>query len=112
MFSFQCISANTFYKKRARRYPAHPKTQDFDIPDSYSKNNRGEDLIIYDRNKEGFGGRLMMFSTPKLLSALFNSDVILCDGTFKTRPLLFQQVYVLMGRYHGESKCQSQEKIF
>lgn len=45
-----------------------------------------------------------MFSTPKLLSALFSSDIILCDGTFKTRPLLFQQVYVLMGKYHGESK--------
>jgi hypothetical protein len=84
----------------------------FDIPDFYGKNNRGEDFIVYDGNKEKFNGRLLMFSTSKLLSALFNSDVILCDGTFKCRPLLFQQVYVLMGRYHGESKCYSVEKAF
>ncbi|CAF1334403.1 unnamed protein product [Rotaria magnacalcarata] len=96
-------AVNSFYKKRSRRYPAHPKTQEFHIPDYYCKNNRGEDLIIYDNYKEEFEGRLLMFSTPKLLSALFNSDVILCDGTFKTRPLLFQQVYVLMGKYHGET---------
>ncbi|CAF3418260.1 unnamed protein product [Rotaria socialis] len=95
--------ANTFYKRRSRRYPSHPKTQDFDIPDFYSKTFRGEDLIIYDSNKEQYEGRLLMFSTPKLLSALFNSDIILCDGTFKTRPLLFQQVYVVMGKYHGET---------
>ncbi|CAF1441249.1 unnamed protein product [Rotaria sordida] len=95
-------AVGTFYKKRSRRYPAHPKIQDFDIPAFYSTNNRGENFVIYDGNKERFGGRLLIFSTPKLLSALFNSDIILCDGTFKTRPLLFQQVYVLMGRYHGE----------
>jgi hypothetical protein len=103
-FYFYFISASTFYKKRSRRYPAHPKTQDFDIPAFYSTNNRGENFVIYDGNKERFDGRLLIFSTPKLLSALFNSDILLCDGTFKTRPLLFQQVYVLMGRYHGESK--------
>ncbi|CAF3438922.1 unnamed protein product [Rotaria socialis] len=95
--------ANTFYKRRSRRYPSHPKTQDFDIPDFYRKAFRGEDLIIYDSNKEQYEGRLLMFSTPKLLSALFNCDSILCDGTFKTRPLLFQQVYVVMGKYHGET---------
>jgi hypothetical protein len=39
-----------------------------------------------------------MFSTAKLLAALFDSDIILSDGTFKTRPLLFQQVYVFMGK--------------
>jgi hypothetical protein len=100
-------SANTFYKKRSRRYPAHPKTQDFNIPEFFNKNNRGEDFVIYDVNKERLDGRLLMFSTPKLLSALFNSDIILCDGTFKSRPLLFQQIYVFMGRYHGESKYRS-----
>ncbi|CAF0810125.1 unnamed protein product [Didymodactylos carnosus] len=88
---------------RLPKTAAHPKTQDFDIPIFYSQNTRGEDFVIYDGNKERFDGRLLMFSTPKLLSALFNSDIILCDGTFKTRPLLFQQVYVLMGRYHGET---------
>jgi hypothetical protein len=96
-------AANTFYKKRARRHPVQPKTQDFDFPDLYSKNNRGEEFIIYDTNKERLDGWLLMFSTPKLLCALFDSDIILSDGTFKTRPLLFQQVYVLMGRYNGET---------
>ncbi|CAF4471508.1 unnamed protein product, partial [Rotaria sp. Silwood2] len=96
-------AASTFYKKRSRRYPAHPKTQDFNIPHFSSTNNRGENFVIYDGNKERLNGRLLIFSTPKLLSALFDSDIILCDGTFKTRPLLFQQVYVLMGRYHDET---------
>jgi hypothetical protein len=63
--------------------------------------------VIYDGNKERFDGRLLIFSTPKLLSALFNSTIVLCDGTFKTRPLLFQQVYVLMGRFHGDGKYES-----
>jgi hypothetical protein len=106
---FFFISANTYYKKRGRRYPAHTKTQDFDIPEFYNENNRGEGFIIYDVTKERLDGRLLMFSTSKLLAALFNSDVILCDGTFKTRPLLFQQVYVFMGKYHGESKYQQKK---
>ena len=95
--------ANTFYKKIAHRYPAHPKTQTFGIPVLYGMNRRGENFIQYDRDKERLGGRLLIFSNPKLLSALFDSNVILCAGTFKTRPLLFQQVYVFKGRYHGET---------
>ena len=68
-------TANPFYKRRARHYPAHPKTQVFDIVGGFDKNNRGEDFVIHDRNKEQLDGRLLMFSTPKLLSALFDSDI-------------------------------------
>ncbi|UJR34754.1 hypothetical protein I4U23_027532 [Adineta vaga] len=58
-------AASAFYRKRSRRYPAHQKTQDFDIPHYYSINNRAENFVIYDGTKEKFDGRLLMYSTPK-----------------------------------------------
>lgn len=38
--------------------------------------------VLHYTIQERFDGRLLMFSTPKLLSAVFDSDIILSDDTF------------------------------
>ncbi|CAF1564134.1 unnamed protein product [Adineta steineri] len=43
---FNLILASAFYKKRSRRYPGHPRTQDFEIPEFYGTNNRGENFVF------------------------------------------------------------------
>ncbi|CAF1330380.1 unnamed protein product [Rotaria magnacalcarata] len=44
----------------------------------------------------------MIFSTKVFIEMLCECEAILTDGTFKTRPIMFAQVYVIMGKYLGE----------
>ena len=41
----------------------------------------------------------MIFSTKVLIEMLCATEVILIDGTFKTRPMMFAQVYVVIGKH-------------
>lgn len=85
--------------------PPNPKSPDFDVPESYSRTHDGEEFLIYDAAHAKLGGRLMIFSTKVLIEMLCASEVILIDGTFKTRPMMFAQVYVVMGKHFEEGAC-------
>lgn len=87
---------------RAKLVPPNPKSPDFDVPDSFTRTHKGETFLIYDEIHSKFGGRLMIFSTKALIEMLCSCEVILVDGTFKTRPIMFSQVYVVMGKYLEE----------
>ena len=87
---------------RAKLVPPNPKSPDFDVPDSFTENNKGENFLIYDEIHAKLGGRLMIFSTKALIEMLCGCEVIMVDGTFKTRPMMFSQVYVNMGKYLQE----------
>ncbi|CAF4959937.1 unnamed protein product [Rotaria sp. Silwood1] len=63
----------------------NPKSLDFEVPELYSTTHSGENFLIYD-------------STYKKTSC----EVILIDGTFKTRPIMFSQVYVIIDQHLGE----------
>lgn len=82
--------------------PPNPKLFDFEIPSSYTTTHNGENFLIYDSIHKKLGGILMIFSTKILIKMLCSCEVILIDGTFKTRPVLFSQVYVIMGQHVDE----------
>ncbi|CAM2726672.1 unnamed protein product [Rotaria socialis] len=83
--------------------PPNPKSLDFEVPDSCAMTHNGENFLIYDSTRKIFGGRLMIFSTKVFIEMLCECEVILIDGTFKTRPIMFAQVYVIMGKHLGEA---------
>ncbi len=82
--------------------PPNPRSFDFEVPPLYTITHSGEEFLIYDSIHKKLGGRLMIFSTKLLLKTLCSCEVILIDGTFKTRPVLFSQVYVIMGQHLDE----------
>ena len=48
-------------------------------------------------------GRLLLFCADTELLHLYNSEFIICDGTFQTAPDTSYQVYTLHGYVHGEA---------
>ena len=82
--------------------PPNPKSPDFEIPESYSMTHKGETFILHDTMHSKLGGRLLLFSTKPLIEVLCGCEVIFMDGTFKIRPTMFSQVYVVMGLYLEE----------
>ncbi|CAF1609202.1 unnamed protein product, partial [Rotaria magnacalcarata] len=55
----------------------------------------GEKFIVADTQRKKVGGRLIMFGSNEQVDLLLNSTTWFCDGTFKTRPLIFDQVYII-----------------
>ena len=86
--------------------PPNSKSPDFDVPESSTRTNDGEEFLMYDATHAKLGGRLMIFSTKVLIEMLCASEVILIDGTFKTRPIMFiSGVHVVMGKQLEEGTC-------
>jgi len=48
-------------------------------------------------------GRLLLFCADTELLYLYNSEFIICDGTFQMAPDTSYQVYTLHGYVHGEA---------
>ena len=87
---------------RRKALPPLPRDQKFIIPPIYKETYAKEQFLIYDKRKGAYGGRLIMFASPEQLNALFNSDTLFADGTFKISPKLFDQLYILLDIQHGE----------
>lgn len=68
-----------------------------ELPKLYGKflTPSGEDFVKWDN--EAGNGRILIFSTDGNLKVLEKCDHWFADGTFKTRPLLFDQLFVFHG---------------
>jgi hypothetical protein len=79
---------------RRKSTPNLPTSETFDIPDSYQTTSNGEKFLFCDtlvcRKK-----RMLLFGSRKQLELLFDSSVLLMDGTFSATPPFFDQVYTL-----------------
>ncbi|CAF4013815.1 unnamed protein product [Rotaria sordida] len=82
-------------KHRRKNIPPLPLSLDFEIPLLYQHTWSGEKFIIADIQRKRVGGRLIMFSSNEQIDLLLNSTTWFCDGTFKTRPIMFAQVYII-----------------
>ena len=83
-------------RKRKGAMPANPLSlQDLVIPDEFKKTLKSQDFLLYD---SGQGDkRTLIFSTHRNLQLLARSQHWYADGTFKTVPPLFAQLYTIHG---------------
>jgi len=82
-------------------YPKLPGTRrDIEIPKSLLRTKNGKNFLLFDSGATD--DRVMLFGTRKNLSVLQHCKLWLVDGTFKTSPKLFYQLYTIHGAYQGE----------
>ena len=79
-------------RNRNAIHPIVPDAQDklFNIPPNYMVNALGQQFLIYDNQRLD---RILLFSTPESLRFLANADNWFMDGTLKSSPLQFTQLY-------------------
>lgn len=70
---------------------------DLTLPDELRRTASGEPIVMYDSDIYEDEKRLMIFSTHKNLEFLATCETIHMDGTFKTCPQLFTQLFVIHG---------------
>lgn len=81
-------------RKRANGFLPIPQSlQELNIPEEFRVLNR-EEFLLFDSGKED-EGRILIFSTNRNLEILSESVNWYGDGTFKTTPPLFTQLYSL-----------------
>ena len=80
--------------------PAQPDSlEELIIPPEYTFTAKGDNFLLYD---SGDGPqRFIIFGTQINIEMLNTSQIWLCDGTFKTAPRLFAQVYCIHGLRGG-----------
>ena len=67
-------------------------------PDFHIQQYVGEQWLVFQQQEP----RIMMFQSPIERDITFHSHLLIGDGTFKTCPLGFQQVYNLYSELNGE----------
>lgn len=81
--------------------PPNPNSlEDLEIPDRYRLTDAGEQFLLWD---SGPGpNRILIWATERNLDLLAQSRHWYADGTFKTVPPLFRQLYTIHGvQYHN-----------
>lgn len=77
-------------------YPGLPANiSDFSIIDPYNKTFKGDLFLQYDSGRSQ--NRILIFATQRNIDLLSTSEHWYADGTFKTVPLLFNQLYTVHG---------------
>ena len=70
------------------------------LPQPYTVTNAWERLMLYDNNRED---RLLLFGTDRSIDHLAQCNLWFMDGTFKTSPLQFTQLYSIPGSLEGRN---------
>lgn len=90
-------------RERLKEMPANPRTiQELqEIPEKFQVTSVGDAFLLYDTfNDDNYNlqcGRIVIFSSSENLRALNKSRSWFVDGTFKTAPIVFFQLLVIMG---------------
>ena len=85
---------STLYSFRAKELPPLPKSPEgIKLTPQWKNIKSGKRFFL--KKDKNFG--LLVFSTDKMLEALSNSKITLCDGTFKCAPKPFQQLFTIFG---------------
>ena len=83
-------------RNRNRNMLVVPDVNDklFDIPPEYATNELGQEFLLYDNRRQD---RMLIFGTPESRQFLSNADDWFLDGTFKSSPPQFAQLYTVHG---------------
>ena len=74
--------------------PIPQNLQTMEIPEEYTVTHRDEPFLLYDSGIDS-PARILVFSTETNLRALTTTGHWFADGTFKTAPELFYQIYTI-----------------
>jgi len=95
---------------RHRSHSCIPVPDPLSLPDALKTTLRGREAADDDVHHaerfllhSGQEGRLLLFCADSELRHLYNSDYIVCDGTFQMAPDSAYQVYTLHGYVNGEA---------
>lgn len=87
----------TINRVQNRHRPLNPGSlEELNIVHPYTETILGETFLQYDSGVQD-PNRFLLFYKQNSLSRLCNSRIMLCDGTFKTVPSMFYQLYSLHG---------------
>jgi len=74
------------------------------IPEDWKKTLSGSDFLV--RDSIVSDERVLMFTTSINVNYLAQSPFWICDGTFKTVPTVFRQLYTIHGRIGGDENSR------
>ncbi|XP_077279214.1 uncharacterized protein LOC143906816 [Temnothorax americanus] len=92
----------TVQRTRTRANPQLPtpsNVKDLEIPEHFKVTNKGESFLMHD---SGGKKQTLIFTTAKNLECLSSCDVWFADGTFKSVPACFAQLYTIHGFHDGK----------
>ena len=99
LVSFRNVKS-TLYRQRYTMMPKTPRSiESLRIRDEWAETQDGKKFLLKIDREWG----IVIFSSEWQLKALSKCTLILSDGTFKSSPKIFYQVYVIFGVF-GESK--------
>lgn len=76
--------------------PAPHSVEDITLPDIYRKTLKGHPFLRHDSGPSS--DRMLIFTTTDNLNFLKSSDLWFCDGTFKSSPVIFDQLLIIHGQ--------------
>ena len=83
-------------RNKAENVPPEPLSlQHLEIAECYTKTKKGQQFLLHDSGSESGNQRILIFGTQANIDSLSSAPVWLADGTFKTVPSLFYQMYVV-----------------
>ena len=97
------LLARTVRRVRQHNNPQFQTPQslaDLDIPNEYKQTDKGEPFLYYD--SEGDKKRFLIYTTERNLDRLTTCKIWQCDGTFRSVPTIFTQLYTLHGHIDGK----------
>ncbi|KAG0437612.1 hypothetical protein DMUE_3596 [Dictyocoela muelleri] len=74
--------------------------KDYDIPVELQVSNNNKRFLLFDSGLKD-ENRVLIFSTDENIIHLVNSKILICDGTFKTSPSCFEQIFTLQVKLRG-----------
>lgn len=89
-------------RRKVNRYPPLPQNrQDIDLA-TLTTTKKGAEFLLHDSGKEDTD-RILVFGTANNIQILRSSTRWFVDGTFKTAPKLFYQMYTIHGLIGNET---------
>ena len=88
------------YRARHHDRPKAPKTrEDIHLDGKYLKTNANQNFVLFDTND---ADRIICFSSPHQQEILSNCKEWYVDGTFKSAPPGFAQLFIIHGWFNDE----------